>query len=215
MTNFIEHLLDICQEQAGSRIDDAGGIEALGVSNTEAVFPGLCSFSISQGGSPEDHLANVRESTKFSMWQLYNEVVIAYAMDLEWITAIGCRGVAERALRIVFQERTGHPADSRWSLGPLIKHSESEGVSEEILSIARRIKMEGDNLAHAKYESAEHWTGIEMRINPKEPKGPPIAHYKTGDAKACLLSTRDLLALAFGPKPNEPVQRIAEEACSR
>jgi hypothetical protein len=129
-------------------------------------------------------------------------------MDHERITAIGCRGVAERVLRIVFQERTGQPADDSWSLGPLIKHCESKGVPEEILSTVRKIKKEGDNLAHAKYESAKHWTGIEMRINPKDPNGPPIAHYKTGDAKSCLLSTRDLLALVFGPKPNEPLNRI-------
>jgi len=71
-----------------------------------------------------------------------------------------------------------------------------------ILDIARKIKTKGDNLSHAKHELEHHWSGIVMEINPKNPDGPPVANYTTDDAKACLLLTRDLIALVFGVEGN-------------
>ena len=197
MENFIEQLEITCNEKVRERITALGGVEALGIRNTELLLPGLCKFTIQQSDEPSDVISNIKESLKFTMWQIYNETIIAYAMNLERITAIGCRGVTERALRICFQDTTGDVADDRWSLGPLIKNCEEKGVASDILRLAEKIKKEGDNLAHAKYEISKHWSGIEMRIDPKNPEGAPTAHYQTGDATTCLLHTRDLLVLRF------------------
>lgn len=201
MSDIVEQLVETCNEKVRERISAIGGVEALGIRNADSLLPALCKFTIQQSDEPTAIASNIKESMKFTMWQIYNETIIAYAMGLERITALGCRSVTERALRICFQEVTGSVADDRWSLGPLIKNCKEKGVSAEVLHLAEKIKKEGDNLAHAKYELLKHWNGIEMRIHPKNPKGPPVAHYQTGDAKACLLLTRDLLVLIFG-KPN-------------
>ena len=198
MENFIKQLEVTCSEKVAERIIALGGVEALGIKNTESLLPGLNKFTIQQSDETSAVISNIKESLKFTMWEIYNETIIAYAMNLERITAIGCRGVTERALRISFQEATGNIANDRWSLGPLITNCEKNSVNPEILRLAEKIKKEGDNLAHAKYEMAQNWNGIEMRIDPNNPEGPPKAHYQTGDATTCLLHTRDLLVLIFG-----------------
>lgn len=209
MQNFVEQLEVTCNEKVRERIISLGGVEALGIRNTESLLPGLCRFTIQQSEEPSAVASNIKESLKFTMWQIYNETIIAYAMNLERITALGCRAVTERALRICFQDATGNVADDRWPLGPLIKNCKEQGVASEVLRLAEKIKKEGDNLAHAKYEMFKHWSGIEMRIDPKNPEGPPVAHYQTGDATACLLHTRDLLVLIFG-EPNMTLHQTSK-----
>ena len=190
-------MTEICNESAQIRISEIGGLDALGLRDTKSLLPGLSRFTIQRSNDPSAIKNNVKESMKYTLWKIYQEVVIAYAMKLDRIAALGCRGVAERALRICFQETSGKPANDRLPLGPLIKDCKKIGLSLEILDLAEEIKKEGDNLAHAKYEQLQHWNGIQMHVSPKNSGSAPVAHYHTGDAKACLVHTRDLLFLIF------------------
>lgn len=198
MNRLLQEFIDSSDDNTRERLADLGGLDALGVSNTASILPGLSKFTIKQDDSEEAKNLNIKESMKFTLWQIYNEAIIAYAMKLERITALACRAVAERALRICLQDVTGKVAYERLPLGPLIKRCKESGLASEVLNLAETIKNEGDNLAHAKFELLKHWNGLEMRIDPTNSKGPPVAHYQTGNAKVCLIDTRDLLKVVFG-----------------
>ena len=166
------------------------------------MFPRLSSFRIIQRSKrkedeEKDFRTNIHESLKFSLWEIYNEAIWAYIKTFDRLSMIGCRAVVERALRVVYYEKTGHVARKDWSLGPLLNNCQKVGIDEQVIKLAREIKDVGDNLAHAKWEVEKHWTGLKMILHPKKPKGPPVAHFVTGDAKKSILATRDLLKMIF------------------
>ena len=199
----IDEFLTDNREEYIKRLTNLGGLEALGFVKSTEMFPCLSSFKIIQKSEKEedkekDLKTNIHESLKFSLLKIYNEVICAYIKSLDRLSMLGCRAVVERALRVAYYEKTGHLARKDLSLGPLINNCQKVGIDDEVIELAQAIKNEGDNLAHAKWEVERHWTGIEMRLDPKNPNGPPVAHYVTGDAKKSILATRDLLKLIFG-----------------
>ena len=176
------------------------------------MFPSLFPFRIKMHESKQNRKSNIRESLKFSLWLIYQEAILAYVIGLDRVTIIGCRSVVERALRIVYQDKTGNIANEAWSLGPLLSNCCKVGAGENVLRLSRIVKNEGDNLAHAKHEVKKGWNGVAMKVDPKDPTGPPRAHYVTGDAKKALLSTRDLLQLIFqNPQANAQPRIAATE----
>lgn len=187
------------------RLTDLGGLENLGIGETSKMFPRLSSFKIIQKSEKEedrekDLKTNIHESLKFSLLKIYHEVIWAYIKLLDRLSIIGCRSIVERALRVAYYEKTGNLAGKSWSLGPLLSNCQKIGIDDQIIKLSRSIKNEGDNLTHAKWEIAKHWNGIEMRPDPKNKGGPPVAHYVTGDAKRTILTTRDLLKMIFGAR---------------
>jgi hypothetical protein len=207
--SFVAYILERCHEAAGPRLNELGGTDSLGINDVSAMFPTLFPIKITQRDTEDARKSNIREALKFSLWQLYNEAIIAYLIELDRITIIACRGVVERALRVAYQDKTGNVANDKWSLGPLINNCKRNKISEKIIELACAIKNEGDNLAHAKYEIEKHWNGVVMKKNPKSPflsrvhcgsctvSSPSMVHYMTGDAKTSLVLTRDLLKLIF------------------
>lgn len=211
----IDELINNNREEYINRLTDLGGLETLGIGKASKMFPRLTSFKIIQKSEKEedkenDLKTNINESLRFSLLEMYREVIWAYIKSLDRLSMLGCRAVVERALRIAYYEKTGNLAIKSWSLGPLLRNCQKVGISDKIIKLSRSIKNEGDNLAHAKWEVERHWNGIEMRLDPKNPEGPPVAYYATGDAKKSILTTRDLLKIVFGARYNETSTKTIE-----
>ena len=181
------------------RLKEIGGFESFGINNSDNIFPNLSPFIIinKKNLSPEEEKKNLRESMKFSLWNIYNESFFAYLFGFERLCILGCRAVVERGLRISYQDKTNRIAGKKWSLGPLIKNCEEINIDKRIIDLANIVKKEGDNLSHAKYEVKYNWDGLIMKNTKKNPVGAPTAHYHTGNSKNALIATRDFLKQIF------------------
>jgi len=183
---------NLSNQDFDNRLEELGGINALGLEDFPSFFPQLFPLDLSSN--------NPIISLKYSILILWHEVIYAYGYGLSQISIIGCRAVTERTLHVVYHSTTGKIL-TRGPLGTVIQACREVKVDGEIIRLAEEVGKYGNDRAHANLERQNPTLanlggksrGVEFLDSSKY-----VVHPYKGEAKQAIFITKEILISTFG-----------------